>query len=165
MHCFAGPQRGAASPSSHGRKSRPRSSFGRAIGWRRGLCETQQSRSFVHGTGSNHSKVQPWSGRMQSQLGPMSTGLLKRRPSATAPSSATQRPAARSTTQARGSQRPVGGGGVCGFNVQVPATHEQLPGAGVVSSQAVGGPTSTQRVGAQGSSQPQSASLAQGTAE
>lgn len=165
MHRPAGPQRGATSPSLHGWKSRRRSSLGRGIGWRRGLCETQQSRSLVHGTGSNHAKVQPSSGRRQSQLGPTSTGSLKRRPSATPPSSATQRPPARSTTQARGSQRPVGGGGVCGFRVQLPATHAQVPGGGVLSSQAAGGRGSTQRVGTQGSSQPQSASLLQVTAE
>ena len=49
-------QRGAASPSAHGLKSRFRSCAGRAIGCRRGLDETQQSRTVSHGTRSNHVK-------------------------------------------------------------------------------------------------------------
>ena len=102
---------------------------------------------------------------MQSQLGPTSTGLVKRAPSATPPSSATQRPPARSTTQARGAQGPVGGGGLSGFSVQVPARHVQVPGGGVLSSQAVGGRCSTPRVGVHETSQPQSPSLLHATAE
>lgn len=103
---------------------------------------------------------------MQSQLGPTSTGVLERMPSATPPSSATHLPAARSTMQARGSHVPVGGGGVWGFRVQAPSRHEQVPGGGPLSSQAMSVVwASTQRVGMQGSFQPQSASAVHATAE
>lgn len=140
-------QRGAASPSAHGLKSRFRSCAGRAIGCRRGLDETQQSRTVSHGTRSNHVKVQPWPGAIQSQLGPTSTAARLRSGSATPPSSATQRPPARSTTQPRGSQVPAGGGGVCGLRVQAPATHRHAPGLGKVSSQPAETWGSTQRRG------------------
>lgn len=162
MHCPA-LQRGAASPSEQGLKSRLRRFAGRAIGWRRGLEETQQSRSVAHGTGSNHVYVQPRAGSMQSQLGPTSTGRAPRRSSGTPPSSAMQRPPARSTAQARGWQPPVGAGIVAGFKVQAPARHRQAPGGGTVSSQPADGAGAPQRRGTQGSSHPQSVSALHAT--
>ena len=135
------------------------------MGWGRGFSLTQQSRTVLQGMGGNHWNVQPRSGVMQSQLGPLLRPGLVRKFSGTPPLSATQRPAARSTTQARGWQGALAIGARCGLRVQPPFWHRQVPGGGADSSQVRLGCGSTQRVGMQGSSQPQSESDRHATTE
>ncbi len=166
MHCPAGPHFGATSPSAHGSKSRLRSAFGRATGWRRGDGSTQQSRSLVHGTAAIHVNTQPFAGFGQSQLGPSFTPGRARMFSGTPSVSATHLPAARSARHPRISQVPLGTGGVLGSSVQPPSMHLHSPGGGADSSHAdAGTPASTQRVGTQSSSHPQSAAVAHATTD
>jgi hypothetical protein len=119
----------------------------------------------LQATAANHVKVQPREGVMQSQLGPWSTPGVARMFSGTPPVSATQLPAARSTMQPRTSQVPLGAGATAGCSVHPPATQRHAPGGGAESLHVAVMPDSTQRVGLHGSSQPQSASLLQGTTE
>lgn len=70
---------------------------------------------------------------------------LVRKFSGTKAGSATQRPAARSTTQARGWQGALAMGARCGLRVQPPFWHRQVPGGGADSSQVRLGCGSTQR--------------------
>ena len=128
------------------------------MGCGRGLSSTQQSRTLLHGMGSSQRKVQPFAGVMQSHLGPTFTPGLVRKFSATAPVSATQAPAARSTEQARASHGAVAMGGLLGLSVQAPSRQRHSPGGGAESLHATGACGSTQRLGRQGSSQPQSRS-------